>query len=85
MGKAVAHIHIAYYRNDSKFSDRFAWPNSADPDQTAPRGATVCHSVCFVWTHYSMVEPHSSNLSVITTIFFGVRIIRKFTVGDPPY
>ena len=20
---------------------------------------TVCHSVCIVWTHYSMVEPHS--------------------------
>ena len=28
---------------------------------------TVCHSVCIVWTHYSMVEPHSSNFRVITT------------------
>ena len=27
------------YRNDPKFSDRYAWVNSADPDQTAPRGA----------------------------------------------
>ena len=27
------------YRNDPKFSDRCAWANSADPDQTAPRGA----------------------------------------------
>ena len=27
------------YRNDPKFSDRSAWANSADPDQTAPRGA----------------------------------------------
>ena len=27
------------YRNDLKFSDRYAWANSADPDQTAPRGA----------------------------------------------
>ena len=27
-----------YYRNDPKFSDRYAWANSADPDQTAPRG-----------------------------------------------
>ena len=27
------------YRNDPKFSDRYAWANSADPDQTAPRGA----------------------------------------------
>ena len=41
---------------------------------------TVCHSICIVWTHYSMVEPHSSNLRVITTNFLGVRIFRKFTV-----
>ena len=27
------------YRNDPKFSDKYAWANSADPDQTAPRGA----------------------------------------------
>ena len=27
------------YSNDTKFSDRYAWANSADPDQTAPRGA----------------------------------------------
>ena len=27
------------YRNDPKFSDRQFWANSADPDQTAPRGA----------------------------------------------
>ena len=26
------------YRNDPKFSDRYTWANSADPDQTAPRG-----------------------------------------------
>ena len=41
---------------------------------------TVCHSVCIVWTHYSLVEPHSSNFRVITTNFLGVRIFRKFTV-----
>ena len=41
---------------------------------------TVCHSVCIVWTHYSMVEPHSSNFRVITTNFWGVRIFSKFTV-----
>ena len=41
---------------------------------------TVCHSVCFVSTHYSMVEPHTSNFRVITTNFLGVRIFRKFTV-----
>ena len=54
-----------------KFSDRYAWANSADPDQTSSliRVYTVCHSVCIVWTHYSMVEPHSSNFRVITTTF----------------
>ena len=26
------------YRNDPKFSDRYAWANSVDPDQTAPIG-----------------------------------------------
>ena len=41
---------------------------------------TVCHSVCIVWTHYSMVEPHSSNFRVITTKFLCVRISRKFMV-----
>ena len=46
---------------------------------------TVCHSVCIVWTHYSIEEPHSSNFRVITTIFWGVRIFRKFTVStDKP-
>ena len=87
------------YRNDPKFSDRQAWANSTDPDQTAPRGGavsrrsslirvctvchsvcTVCHSVCIVWTHYCMVEPYSSDFRVITKIFLGVRIFRKFTV-----
>ena len=41
---------------------------------------TVCHSVCIVWTHYSMVEPHNSNFRVITTNFLGVQILRKITV-----
>ena len=60
------------YRNDPKFSDRYALANSIDPDQTASSLImvyTVCHSVCIVWTHYSMVEPHSSNFRVITTKF----------------
>ena len=26
------------YHNDPKFSDRYAWAISADPDQTAPQG-----------------------------------------------
>ena len=35
------------YRNDPKFSDRYAWTNSADPDQTAPRGAVWSGSALF--------------------------------------
>ena len=70
------------YRNFLKFSDRQVRANSADPDQrnSLIRVYTVCHSVCTVWTHYSMVEPHSSNFRVITTNVLGVRIFRKFTV-----
>ena len=43
---------------------------------------TVCHSVCIVWTHCSMVElrTSSSNFRLVTTNFLGVRIFRKFTV-----
>ena len=32
-------VRFSYYLNVPKFSDRYAWANSADPDQTAPRGA----------------------------------------------
>ena len=39
-----------------------------------------CLPFCLQPTHYSMVEPHSSNFRVITTNFVGVRIFRKFTV-----
>ena len=64
------------YCNDLKFSIRYAWANSADPDQTAP---TVCYCVCIVWTHYSTVESRSSNFRGIITNCLGVRIFRKFT------
>ena len=60
--------------------DRYVWANSADPDQTAPDQGLHCLQFCIVWTHYSMVEPHSSNFRVITTNFSGVRIFRKFMV-----
>ena len=71
-----------FYRNDPKFSDRYAWANSADPDQRSSliRVYTVCHSFCIVWTHYPMVKPHSSNFRVITANCLGVRIFRKFMV-----
>ena len=32
-------FYVAEYRNNPKFSDRKDWANSADPDQTPPRGA----------------------------------------------
>ena len=34
--------NIKLYRNDPKFSDRFTWANSADPDQTAPDQGLHC-------------------------------------------
>ena len=34
-----SNLYLQMIRNDPKFSDRYAWANSADPDQTAPRGA----------------------------------------------
>ena len=79
-------IKYPTYRNDPKFSDRYAWANSADPDQTAPRGVVwlgttllAIPSASFL-THYSMVKPHSSNFRVTITNFLGVQIFRKFTV-----
>ena len=42
--KAVSHD---MYRNVPKFSDREVWANSADPDQTAPRGAVWSGSTLF--------------------------------------
>ena len=38
--------YVYVYRNDPKFSDRYAWANSADPDQTA-RGAVWSGSTLF--------------------------------------
>ena len=55
-------------------------PGQTVQTQSLIRVYTVCHSVCIVWTHYSMVEPHYSNFRVITTNCLGVRIFRKFMV-----
>ena len=46
------------YRNDHKFSDRYAWANSADPDQTAPRGA--------VWSGSTLFAIPSASFGLIT-------------------
>ena len=46
------------YRNDPKFSDIYAWANSADPDQTAPRGA--------VWSGSTLFAILSASFGLIT-------------------
>ena len=73
------------YRNDPKFSDRYAWANSADPDQTAPRGAVWSGSTLFailsaLFGLITLWKSHIVQIRVITTNFLGVRIFRKFTV-----
>ena len=45
-------------RNFPKFSDRQVWANSADPDQTAPRGA--------VWTGSTLFAIPSASFECIT-------------------
>ena len=73
---------LVSYCNVPKFSDRQAWANSVNPDQTAPRSSlirvyNVCHSICIFWTHYSMVKPPKcSNCRTITPFCqLGVRIL----------
>ena len=74
------------FHNDPKFSDRLAWANSADPDQTAPRGAVWSVSTLFAVPSASfrsitlMVKPSCWNFRVITAKFSNVRIYRSFTV-----
>ena len=51
----VCHISAAY-RNDPKFSDRYAWANSTDPDQTA--GA--------VWSGSTLFAISSASFGLIT-------------------
>ena len=52
---------VNQYRNDPKFTDRQVWANSADPDQTAPRGA--------VWS--------GATLFAIPSVSFGCITLRK--------
>ena len=46
------------YPNDPKFLDRYAWANSADPDQIAPRGA--------VWSGSTLFAIPSASFGLIT-------------------
>ena len=87
-GTVCENIHYlnASYRNFPKFSDRQAWANSADPDQTAPRGTVWSGSTLFAIPSASFEcitlkeTPSCSTFRVITTNFLGVWIFRKFTV-----
>ena len=45
------------HRNENKFSDRYAWANSADPDQTAPRA---------VWSGSTLIAISSASFGLIT-------------------
>ena len=68
------------YRNDPKFSDRYAWVHSADPEEQSDQGLHCLPFHLHRLDSLLMVEPHSSNFRVITTNFLGVRIFRKLTV-----
>ena len=70
------------YRNDPKFSDRYAWANSADPDQRSSliRVYAVCNSLYIFWKHYSKEKSSLSTFRVITTNVLCVWIFRKFTL-----
>ena len=73
---------VPIYRNDPKFSDRYAWANSVDPDQTAPRGAVLSGSTrlpfqLHLLDSFSMLEPCCSNFRIITAMFSSVRIFKK--------
>ena len=46
------------YHNDPKFLDRYAWANSADPDQSAPLGA--------VWSVSTLFAIPSASFGLIT-------------------
>ena len=38
-------LWLVLYRNDPKFSDKYAWANSADPDQTAPLSGSTLFAI----------------------------------------
>ena len=58
--KSYMYVHVwnFTYRNDPKFSDRYVLANSADPDQTAPRGA--------VWSGSTLFAIPSASFGLIT-------------------
>ena len=73
--------NLGTLRYDAKFSDRQAMVNSVDPNQTAPRVYTVCHSMCWFWTIFFVERPLCSNLKVITTNIMSVQKFRMLNVA----
>ena len=67
--------------------DKHDWANSADPDQTAPRGAVLMRvlaafqSICIIQRHDTTAEPLRMNPRVFTVKLTGVRNVRNFTVS----
>ena len=54
-----SHRSSHIYRNDPKFLDRYAWANSADLGQTAPRGGAV-------WSGSTQFAVSSASFELIT-------------------
>ena len=73
-------LNSPHYPNDPKVLGRYAWANSADPDQTADQGLHCLPFRLHRLDSLLYIEPPSSNFLVITTNVLGVRIFRKFTV-----
>ena len=74
-------IHYHTYRNVPKFSDRLAWANNVDPDQTAPDQGL--HSLPFrLHLLDSLVSGRAKLFKFYYNYnnFLGVRIFRSFTV-----
>ena len=54
--KLVSAQLLLCYRNVPKFSDRQVWANSADPDQTAPRGVPPASFGCITLRKSHLVQ-----------------------------
>ena len=72
--------------NDPKFSDRYAWTNSADPDQIAPRGAVWSGSTLFAipsapFGHITLLRATLFKFGVITAIFWVSAILGFYGIS----
>ena len=67
-------VQTSDYCNVPKFLDRHVW---AKERSSLIRVYTVCHSICIVWTHYSMKNPYVSNFRIITVHFSDVQFLDR--------